>query len=92
MYSKVLQLRSLRGHLVYSSPPQQQMTFDFERFLTHVLIITFWSCLNFWERASISLFMCAKQENYWYHFYNLFGMTRSLTGDWRSCTCIQHYH
>jgi len=36
--------------------------------------------------------MCAKQGNYWYHFYNLIGMTRSLTGDWRSCTCIQHYH
>ena len=24
----------------------------------------------------------AKQVNYWYHFYNAFGMTRSLTGDW----------
>ena len=24
----------------------------------------------------------AKQGYYWYHFYNLFGMTRSLTGDW----------
>jgi len=23
----------------------------------------------------------AKQENYWYHFYNVFSMTRSLTGD-----------
>ena len=23
----------------------------------------------------------AKQGNYWYHFYNVFGMTRSLTGD-----------
>ena len=23
-----------------------------------------------------------KQVNYWYHFYNVFGMTRSLTGDW----------
>jgi len=22
-----------------------------------------------------------KQGNYWYHFYNVFGMTRSLTGD-----------
>ena len=22
----------------------------------------------------------AKQGNYWYHFYNVFGMTRSLTG------------
>ena len=24
----------------------------------------------------------AKQENYWYHFCNVFGMMRSLTGDW----------
>ena len=24
----------------------------------------------------------AKQGNYWYHLYNVFGMTRSLTGDW----------
>ena len=23
-----------------------------------------------------------KQGHYWYHFYNVFGMTRSLTGDW----------
>ena len=28
------------------------------------------------------LMLSAKQENYWYHFYNVFGMTRSLTGDW----------
>ena len=25
--------------------------------------------------------LSAKQWNYWYHFYNIFGMTRSLTGD-----------
>ena len=24
----------------------------------------------------------AKQGNYWYHFYNVFAMTRSLTGNW----------
>ena len=24
----------------------------------------------------------AKQGHYWYHFYNVFGMTLSLTGDW----------
>jgi len=24
----------------------------------------------------------AKQGHYWYHFYNVFGMTRSLTGDY----------
>ena len=39
------------------------------------------SYLNSSERASISLLMLsAKQENYWYHFYNVFGMTRSLSG------------
>ena len=26
--------------------------------------------------------LSAKQGNYWYHFYNVFGMTRSLTVDW----------
>ena len=28
------------------------------------------------------LMFSAKQGNYWYHFYNVFGMTRSWTGDW----------
>ena len=28
------------------------------------------------------LMLSAKQGNYWYHFYNVFGMTPSLTGDW----------
>ena len=37
----------------------------------------------FFVRTSISLLMLsAKQGNYLYHFYNVFGMTRSLTGDW----------
>ena len=26
--------------------------------------------------------LSAKQGNYWYHFYSVFCMTRSLTGDW----------
>ena len=26
--------------------------------------------------------LSAKYGNYWYHFYNVFGMTWSLTGDW----------
>ena len=36
------------------------------------------------------LMFSAKQENYWYHFFNVFGMTRSLTGDWttRRLFCI----
>ena len=28
------------------------------------------------------LMFSAKQGNYWYHFYNVFGLTRSLAGDW----------
>ena len=28
------------------------------------------------------LMLSAKLGNYWYHFYNVFCMTRSLTGDW----------
>ena len=28
------------------------------------------------------LMFSAQQGNYWYHFYNVFGMTRSLTGEW----------
>ena len=30
----------------------------------------------------IILMLSAKQGNCWYHFYNVFGMTRSLTEDW----------
>ena len=51
-------------------------------FLSQILSITFLkkSYLNSSERAGISLLMLiAKQGNYWYHFYNVFGMTRSLT-------------
>ena len=39
--------------------------------------------LNSWEKASIYLStLSVKQGNYWYHFYRVFGMTRSLAGDW----------
>ena len=38
----------------------------------------------------------AIQGHYWYHFYNVFGMTRSLTGDWtrdlpHSKPALYHY-
>ena len=72
----------LRGHSVFSSPPQWPMTSDFERFLYQILSITLFSYLNLWERASTFSMVSAKQGNYWYHFYNVFGMTRSLTWDW----------
>ena len=68
----------------FSSPPQRPMTSDFEGFLYQILSITLLSYRNSWEKALISLFLMssAKQGNYWYHFYNVFGMTWSLTGDW----------
>ena len=70
-----------RGHSFFSSPPQWPMT---KGFLYQILSITLFSYLNSWERASIFPFwmFSAKQGNYWYHFYNVFGMTRSLTLDW----------
>ena len=41
------------------------------------------------------LMFSARQGHYWYHFYNVFGMTRSLTGDWtrdlpHSKPCIEY--
>ena len=32
--------------------------------------------------GGFSRMFSTKQGNYWYHFYNVCGMTRSLTGDW----------
>ena len=40
------------------------------------------SYLNYWERNFSCWMFSAKQGHYWYHFYNVFGMTRSLTGNW----------
>ena len=41
--------------------------------------------IYFWERAS-----AIKQGKYWYHLYNVFGITRSLTRDWTH-TRSHHY-
>ena len=69
---------------VFSSPLQRPMTSDLEGFsIPDVIHYIYFPILFFWERASISIWMfSAKQGHYWYHFYNVFGMTRSLTGDW----------
>ena len=46
-----------------------QWTPTLKDFLSQILSITFFSYLNSWERASISLLMLSvKQGNYWYHF------------------------
>ena len=36
--------------------------------------------------------LSAKQAHYWYHFYNVFGMTRSLTEDWAGTSRTRHQH
>ena len=46
-------LSVLRGHSVFSYPPQRPMTSDCEGFLYQILSITLFSYLNSWERASI---------------------------------------
>ena len=51
-------LSVLRGHSVFSSPPQRSMTSDFEGFLFQILSDTFFIYLNSWERASSFPFEC----------------------------------
>ena len=82
-------LSVLRGHSFVSSPPQGPMTSDFEGFsipdfIHYIYLLLFTFYLNSWERASMFSFgmFSAKQGYYWYHYYNVFGMTRSLTGNW----------
>ena len=62
-------------------PRQRPMTSDFEGFLSQIWSITFLSYLYSWESARISLSMLSAKLLKC-HFYNVFGMTWSLTGDW----------
>ena len=61
------------------------MTSDFEGFYPRVFPLHLFSYLILiLEKEPVFPFsmLSAKQGNYWYHFYNVFGMTRSLTGNW----------
>ena len=50
----------LRGHSLFSSPPQWPMTSDFERFsIPDFIHYIYFSYLNSWERASIFPFECS---------------------------------
>ena len=73
-------LSVLRGHPCFSSPPQRPMTCDFytSSYQLHFVLILIL------EKEPVFPFsmLSAKQGNYWYHCYNAFGITRSLTGDW----------
>ena len=77
-------LSVLRGHSVFSSPPQQSMTSDFDGFSIPDFIHYIYFPISILEKEPVFPFsmLSAKQRNYWYHFYNVFGMTQSLTGDW----------
>ena len=46
------------------------------------------------EKESVFPFsiLSAKQGHYWYHFYNVFGITRSLTGDWTRTSRTRSQH
>ena len=80
LFFSVRLLSVLRGHSVFSSPPQEPMTSDFytRSYPLHYFLILIL------EKEPVFPFsmLIAKQGNSWYHFYNVFGMTRSLTGDW----------
>ena len=73
-------LSVLRGHSVVSSQPKRPMTSDFEGFIYQIISITLFSYLNSWERASIFPFECSVLNKG--TTGTIFGMTRSLTGDW----------
>jgi len=72
-------LSVLCGHSFFSSPPQWPMTSNLSipdfihYFFIPILILQEEPVLPF-------LMLSAKQGNYWYHFYYVFGMTRSLSG------------
>ena len=76
-------LSVLHGHAVFSSPPQRPMTSDFEGFSIPDFIhyIYFPNLILKKELVFPFLMFSTKQGNCLYPFYNVFGMTRSLTGD-----------
>ena len=83
LFFSVRLLSVLRGHSVFSSPPQRPMTSDFEGFSIPDVIHYIYFPILILEKEPVFPFLVfsAKQGNYWYHFYNVFGMPRSLTVD-----------
>ena len=69
-------LSVLRGHSIFPSPPHRSMTSDFEGFSIPDLIHYIFCPILILEKEPIFPFsmLSAKQGNYWYHFYNVFGM------------------
>ena len=84
LLKRVVFLSVLLGHSVFSSPPQQPMTSDFEGFSIPDFIHNIYFPILILEKEPVFPFrmFSAEQGNYWYHFYTVFGMTRALTRDW----------
>ena len=59
------------------------MTSDFEGFpIPDFIHFIYFPILILEKEPDFPFWMfSAKQWHYWYHFYNIFGMTQSLTGD-----------
>ena len=77
---------------VFSSPPQRPMTSHFEGFSIPDFIHYIYFPILVLEKEPVFSFLMfsPKQRNYWYHFYNVFGMTRSLIEPGTSRTWSQH--
>ena len=69
---------------VFSSPPQRPLTSNIEGFFIPDFIHYIYFPILILEKEPVFPFLMfsAKQGNYWHHFYNVFGMTRSLNRDW----------
>ena len=79
-----------RGHSFFSSRHNGQWPPTLKDFYTRSYPLHYFLILILEKEPVFPLSMLsAKQGRYWYHFYNVCGMTRSLTGDWtrdlRSC-------
>ena len=74
-------LSVLRGYSVFSSPPHSQWPPTSKDIYTRSYPLHCFLILIL-EKEPVFPFQCSvlNKGNYWYHFYNVFGMTRSLTG------------
>ena len=74
---------ALRGHSFFHPRHSSQWPPTSKDFYTRSCPLHYFLILIL-EKEPVFPFLMfsAKQVNYWYHFYNVFGMTRSLTGDW----------
>ena len=84
IFFSVRLLSVLRGHSSFHPRHNDQWPPTSKDFLSHILSITFIFLSLFLRKSQYFPFwmFSAKQGHYWYHVYNVFGMTRSLTGDW----------